>query len=115
MRPALSVTRIVAPELDLHVLHERVGRAGEVNLDRVVDHEIDGHERFDHARIFSEARNRGTHRSKIDEQRNAGKVLEQHARDDERDLFDAFAVGLPVSQLAHVVFGDLLAITIAQD
>ena len=80
----------------------------------MVDYEIDGHERLYHARIFSEARNRGTHRRKIDEQRNAGEILKQHTRNDERDLFDAFAVGLPVGELAHVVFGDLLAITIAQ-
>ena len=40
---------------------KRVARAREVDLDRVIDHEIDGHERFDDARVFSETRHRGTH------------------------------------------------------
>src|SRR5262249_36073358 len=108
------VTRAIASELDLHVLLERVACAGEVDLDRVIDHEIDGHEWFDKAGVFSKARHGGTHRREIDEQRNPCEILEQHARNDERNFFGAFAVRLPVGELAYVVFGDLFAVTISQ-
>ncbi len=108
------ITRAIASELHFHVLFKRIAGAREVDLDRVVDHEIDRHERLDNPGVLSQTCDCRTHRRQIDEERNARKVLEQHARDDERNLFDAFAVGLPVGELAHVVFRDLLAVTIAQ-
>src|SRR6476620_1740516 len=43
------VTRTIAFELHLHVLLKRVARAGEVDLRRVVDDEIDRDERLDDA------------------------------------------------------------------
>src|SRR6185436_21121695 len=59
------VTRPIASELHLHVLFKSIARAREVDLHRVIDHEIDRHERFDNARVFSESRHGGTHRSEI--------------------------------------------------
>src|ERR1051326_44379 len=46
------VTRTVAFELHLHVFLKRIARARKINLDRVVDNQIDWHERFDDARIL---------------------------------------------------------------
>src|SRR5215470_9748057 len=80
----------------------------------MVDNEIDRNEWFDKAGVLSESCYCGTHGSEIDEQWYAGEVLQQHARDDERNFFHAFAVRLPVGELAHVIFGDLLAVAVAQ-
>jgi hypothetical protein len=49
-----------------------------------------------------------------DTQRHPGKVLKQHARDDEWNLFDPFAFGLPVRKFTRVVFDDLFTVAIAQ-
>src|SRR5436853_391477 len=96
------VARAIALEPHSAVLFKRVARAGEVDLDRMVDNEIDGYERLDDAGVFAESRHGRAHRREIDEQRHAGEILQQHARDDERDLLNAFAVRLPVRELAHV-------------
>ena len=44
----------VALELDLRVAGERVPRAEDVHLDRVVHHEVHGHERVDAARVAAQ-------------------------------------------------------------
>jgi len=52
----------------------------------MVHHEIHGDEGLDHLRIATEARNRGTHRGEIDEEGDAGEVLEDDAGHDERNF-----------------------------
>ena len=76
----------VALELDLHVEVERVGRAVVVDLHRVVDDEVDRHERLDDLRVRAQFGGDVAHRGEIDEQRHAGEVLQHDARDDERNL-----------------------------
>ena len=48
-------------------------------------------------------------------QRNAGKVLEQNAADDEGNLFGAVGCGFPGSKLPDMLFGDLFPVTIPED
>src|ERR1044072_2939431 len=69
---------------------------------------------LDDTGVLSQTRHGGAHGGEIDKQRNAGKILQQHARHDKRNLFGAFAVWLPVGELAHVVFRDLFAVAVSQ-
>ena len=45
-----------------------------------------GHERLDGERVLAEPRHRRAHGGEVDEERHAGEVLQEHARDDEGDL-----------------------------
>ncbi len=65
-------------------------------------------------RILAGALGGRAHRREVDEQRHAGEILQQHARDHERNLVRTLAGGLPVRERAHVVFGDLLPVDVAQ-
>ncbi len=76
----------IALELEVEIAAEGVGAPGEIDLDRVVDDEIDGNERFDELGVLAHARDRAAHGGEIDEQRHAGEVLQNDAGDDERDL-----------------------------
>ena len=74
------VALAVALVLELDVLPERQRRAETVDHHRVVDHEIDRHQRVDLLRVGAELGRRIAHRGEIDHRRNAGKVLHQHPR-----------------------------------
>jgi hypothetical protein len=52
-------------------------RTGETNLDRVVDDEIDGHERVDLVGVAAETLAGVPHGSQVDHGRHAGEVLER--------------------------------------
>jgi hypothetical protein len=52
----------------------------------VVDHQIDGGQRVDLFRIAAELAHGIAHRRKIDDRRDAGEILHQHARRAEGDL-----------------------------
>ena len=101
------ITRVVAAELHLHVFAERGAAAREINLHRMIDHQIDGNQRLDHAGIFVETHDRRPHRRQIDQQRHSGKVLQQDARDHERHFLRALGFRSPVGNRAYVVFGAL--------
>jgi hypothetical protein len=70
----------VALELALGVALERVAGAEDVDLDRVVDHQLGRHERVDLLRIAAELGDRVAHRREVDDPGHAGEVLHQHAR-----------------------------------
>ena len=71
-------------------------------------------ERFDDFRVLALRFRRFAHRREIDDERNPGHILEQHARDHERHLFGAFRVRLPAGKVLQVRLGDLQPIIIAQ-
>ena len=108
------VALAVALELELHVALDRVRPAAHVDFDRVVDDEIDRHERLDASRVAAEVLRRRAHRGEIVERGKARHVLKQDAREHERNLRRALAVGLPRRELAHVFLGDAFAVAIAQ-
>ena len=108
------ITRVVALELHLHVLAKRVAGGREINLHRVIDDEIDRHQRLNHARIFVQSHDRRSHGREIDKQGHSGKILQQDARNDKRHLFGPLGVGFPVGNRADVVFRDLGAVEISQ-
>ena len=76
----------VAGELHVDVEVERVGRVEVVDLHRVVDHQIDRHERIDLLRIAAEPLHRGAHRGEVDDARHAGEILQHDAGRLERNF-----------------------------
>ena len=108
------VARQVARELDLHVALQGVAAARVIDLHGVIDDQIDRHERFDHFRVLAERGDRGAHGRQIDQERHAGEVLQDDARDHERHFPAALRGRLPVGERAHVVLGDALPVVIAQ-
>src|SRR5262249_29221846 len=108
---ALAIALKFHFEVSLH----RIGRAEEINLNRMIDDEIDRNERFNYFRILAEPTGGGTHSRKVDEQRNASKILQDDAGDDEGNFFSAGGVGFPISERADVLFGDAFSIAVAQN
>ena len=108
------IPRVVAAKFHLHVSLECLRIAREINLHRMIDHEIDRNQRLDHTRVLVETNHCGPHSREIDQQRNAGKILKQHARDHERNLLGALSIWLPISKTTHVLFRDFHAVEIAQ-
>ena len=109
------VALAVALELELHVEVERVVRAVVVDLHRVVDDEVDRHQRLDDLRILAQVGGDVAHRGQVDQQRHAGEVLQHDARDDERDLVGARAPSALHSASSRTCSSrDLLAVAVAQ-
>ena len=77
--PQERVALFVARVLERRVARERVGHARDIDDDRVVDHEIDRDGRIDPVRIAAELDERVAHRGEVNDRRNAGEVLHQHA------------------------------------
>ena len=87
LRPAQQLVALaVAVVFALDVEGERAGRAEPIDLDRVIDHEVGRHERIDPRRVATEVGHRVAHDRQVHHRRDAGEVLEQHARRHERDL-----------------------------
>ena len=108
------IALLVALELDVHVELQRIGTIGVVDLHGVVDDEVDRHERLDDLWVGAGAAGRGTHGREVDEQRDAGEILQQHAGHHERDLVRPLGTRLPVGQRADIVLGDLPAVNVAE-
>ena len=64
--------------------------------------------------VAAAPRDRRAHRGEVDEQRHAGEVLQQDARDDERDLLRARRLRLPARERFDVLVADAPAVEIAQ-
>ncbi|HST18154.1 MAG TPA: hypothetical protein VLK36_10835 [Gaiellaceae bacterium] len=90
------VALAVAGELELDVPRERPARREQVDLHRVVDHELCRDQRVDALRIAAEVGHCVPHRGQIDDRRHAGQVLQQHARRRERDLARRLRVRVPL-------------------
>jgi hypothetical protein len=108
------VALAVATKLDRHVAGEGVGDAGEVDLHRVVDDEVDGDQRLDDGGVVAHAGDGAAHRGEVDQQRHAGEVLQDDARDHEGDLGAALGLRGPAGEGADVLLADPVAVDVAQ-
>ena len=104
----------VALELLLGVDAERLGGAERVDLDRVVDHELDRHERVDRGRVAAHVGHRVAQRGEVDDARHAGEVLQDHPRGRERDLLGRLGLGVPGRERLDVLAADADAVLVAQ-
>ena len=114
--PQEGVALAVACELELRVLHERVGDARDVGDDRMVDDEVDRDARLDQARGAAEGGHRVAHRREVDDRGHAGEVLHQHTRGHELQLarprLDAGAGA--IRERGDVVGADVLTVLVAE-
>src|SRR5438094_6189230 len=77
------VTLAIALELHVQIKFQRARRTEEIDLHRVIDNQIDRHERLDDIRVTSEPLHSAAHRRMMNNQRNSGEVLQKHERNDE--------------------------------
>src|SRR5216110_3009031 len=77
------VTLAIALELHVQIEFQRARRTEEIDLHRVIDHQIDRYERLDDLGIASEPLHSAAHRREIDNERNSGEVLQNDPRNDE--------------------------------
>ena len=91
-----GVALLVARELELRVQLEGIGLGEVIDLHRMVDDELDRLQRVDAVGIAAEPGDAVAHGREIDHRRNAGEILEQHARRSKRDL--------PLGRALHVPF-----------
>ena len=102
-------------ELVLHVEHEGLFRAVDVDLNRVVDDEVDGDEGLDEFGIAFEPGDGVAHGGEVNEKGDAGEVLEDDPGDGERDFFRGRLFGVPSGEVFDVAGGGLEAIAVAED
>src|SRR5205823_9759044 len=98
------VTLGVALEFDLHVEVERIPGAVVIDLHRMVDDEIDGHQRLDQLRVPAHALRDAAHRGEVAQQGNAGEILQHDARYDEGNFLGSGRVRSPAGGVARVLF-----------
>ena len=108
------VALVVALKFELHVLLQRLRGAVVVHHDRVIDHQIDRHQRLNRLGRFAQLLGRSPHGGQIHQQRHAGEVLQHDAGDDKGDFLGALGLGLPVGQLGNVLGQHLGPVTVAQ-
>ena len=109
------VAGAVALELDPHVQLDGICDAGEVDLHAVVDHQIDRHLRLDDFGVAPRPVHRAAHGCEVDDERDAGEILQEDAGDDERDLVGPFALRLPAGEGLDVRVADPFAVHVAQE
>src|SRR5262249_1950111 len=80
------ITLPVALELHIQIEFQRTRRTEEIDLHRVIDNQINRHERLDDLRVAAEPLHSAAHRREIDNERNSGEVLQNNARNDEWNL-----------------------------
>ena len=104
----------VAGEFHIDIEVEGVGRVEVVDLDRVVDHEIDGHQRIDLLGVAAEALHGGTHRGEIDDAGDAGEILQHDAGRLERNFDRGRRSSIPGGEGFHIVLRNKVAVAIAK-
>ena len=104
----------VAVELQIEIEGEGVASAGVIDLHRVVDDQIDGHQGLDHFGVLAHGVNGGTHRRQIHQQGHAGEVLQHDARHHKRNFEVAGRLGVVIGEVGDVRRADLETVVVAQ-
>jgi hypothetical protein len=115
LTPAQELVALaVALVLELHVLLERVEASGHVDHHGVVDDHLGGGERVDALGVAAEVGDGLAHGGEVDDAGDAGEVLHDHAGGRELDLGVRLGAGVPGTERAHVVRGDVRTVLGAQ-
>ena len=105
----------VALVFELDVLGEGLGRAELVDDDRVVDDEVDRHQRIDLLGVAAQRLDAVAHRGEVDHRRHAGEVLHQDAGRAEADFLAGLALVVePGDEILDVGLGDRAPVLVAQ-
>ena len=105
-----AITLGVAREFDFLIALHGIGPVVDVDLDRVIDHHVNGYQRLDLAGGQPLALGGGTHGREVVQGAKADQILQHDTDDDEGDFGGALAVGLPGGEVAHMFFGDAFAV-----
>ena len=108
------VALLVALELLLGVEAEGVAGAEHVDLHRVVDDQLGGHQRVDLGRVAAQVGHRVAHRGEVDDGGHAREVLHHDARGREGDLLGGLGVVVPLGQRLDVLGADADAVLVAE-
>ena len=115
LRPAQEhVALAVALVLEVDVLAEGHHRAEAIDLNRVVDDQVDRHERIDPADIATHPGNGRAHRRQIDHTGHAGEVLEDDPAGQVGQLEVGQILRIPVGECLDVVHGGELRADMAE-
>ena len=99
----------------LHVEHEGLLGAVDVDLDGVIDDEIDGDEGFDELRIFFEPSDGIAHSGEIDEKGYASEILQNDAGDSEGNFFRGRFLSIPAGKIFDVAGASRKAVAMAEN
>jgi len=108
------VALVVALVLELDVALEGVGPAEHVGDDRMVDDQLGRRERVDLGCVPAQVGHRLAHGGEVDDARNTGEVLHDHAGRRELDLGVGLGVLVPRSECTDVVLRDVRAVLRAE-
>lgn len=106
---------MVSDELDGEITVEGILGTREINLDRVVDHEVNGDKRLDDGGIGSGLGCGIAHGGEIDDERHAGEILEDDPGNRKGNLVVAGGLGVPVGKVFNVGLGDLSSVEITEE
>ena len=109
------VALAVALELHFQIQPERVRRAVEIDLHRMVNHEVHRHERLDDRGVAAERFYRAAHRGKIDEERDSREILQDDPRHHKRDFLLRGGLGIPVRQRLDIFGLNLFPVAVSED
>jgi hypothetical protein len=106
----------VALVLQLGVAAQGVVAAVDVDLHGVVDDQVGGDERVEPLGVLPRLAHRVAHGGEVDDRGDAGEVLHEDARRQERDLAAVAAVApaVPLCERPHVVVGHPQPVVVAQ-
>ena len=104
----------VALHLDAHIVGQGRAAAEAVDLDRMIDHQIGGHQRIDPLGIAAQRRHGIAHRRQIDDRGHTGEILHQHPRRAIGDLALDAAFRQPPDKRLDVVDANRGAVLEAQ-
>jgi hypothetical protein len=114
LAPAQELVALAVPlELDVRVLRQRVAGPVDVDLDRVVDDQVDGHERVDARGVAAQRAGRVAHGREVDDAGYAGEVLQHDARGQERQLAGLGLGRVPAGQALDVLAAHAIAVDVA--
>ena len=105
----------IALKLFVHIEVQCLLRTLIIDHHRMVDYQINGHERLNLFWVKAHGRNGGAHGSQIGQQRYTSEILQHHACDHKGNFLCAWRVGLPIGQLRHVLGANQIAIAMAHD
>ena len=115
LAPAQELVALaIAFVFELDILRERQRRTVTVDHHRMVDDQVDRHQRIDLLRIGAERGGRVTHRGEVDHRRHAGEILHQHPRRTVGDLMLGSAGLEPFGDRQDIGFGDGASVLEAQ-
>ena len=108
------VTFNIAHELEFGVKRERLRCPELIDLHGMVDHQFRRKQRIDFLGVAAELAHRLAHCRQVNDGRDAGEVLQQHARGQERNLFRGLCGRLPVRHGANIVRMHKLSVFLPQ-